>query len=193
MKRLSLLTKLSSAGSINKFATPTLFLHKPSSFNFYQQCRSFSMTNNNNSSFTETIDSELDRLKGKTLETVTNNRTPSYPIHNVINTLNELGRATSSVLYEEMNSRHPGLINSKRHLKQILTILKRGHKVAAIQPLRGQLTYKRVPFEYKLTKQMKRKLEKPEKEITQTVSTSTEELSEDELFNKTMEAVQKGN
>ncbi|KAG2394177.1 hypothetical protein C9374_003941 [Naegleria lovaniensis] len=149
--------------------------------------------------FTAALDPYYDRLKAENKsESVTNNRTPTHTIHYVINTLNEMGRATSSDLFKEINTKHPGILASKRHLKKLLTILKNGNKVAAVQPLRGQLTNKKVSFEYKLTKHMKNKLQKPamapvETSVTtETASTSSDSL-EDELFNQTMAAVQKGN
>jgi len=182
----SLFKSTQAAGfKLSNSIAPTLF-----------KSRDFSSSTHIKHSFTETIDPELDRLKAPTRsETVANNREPTHTIHYVINTLNELGRATSTILYNEINNRYPGQLVSKRHLKKLLMILKRGHKVTAIQPLRGQLTYKKVSFEYKLTKQMKKKLEKPAKEesvVGQEKILSLEQLSEDELFDKTLEAVQKG-
>ncbi|KAF0982344.1 hypothetical protein FDP41_011274 [Naegleria fowleri] len=150
-------------------------------------------------SFTSTLDPYFDRLKAENKsETVPNYRTPTHTIHYVINTLNEMGRATSADLFKEINTKHPGLLASKRHLKKLLTILKKGNNVAAVQPLRGQLTNKKVSFEYKLTKHMKRQLQKPamapaETSVTTEASSSSNDSLEDELFNKTMEAVQKGN
>ena len=168
----------------NNIAVPQHFNHREFSSSLFVK-----------NSFTDTVDANYDRLKSPTRsETVPNNRTPTHTIHHVINTINDLGRATVSVLFNEVNSRHPGTLVSKRHLKKLLTVLKRGDNGTAVQPLRGQLTNKRVSFEYKLTPQMKRRLVKPMKETQVSTTTTTVDSSlEDDLFNKTLEAVQKGN
>ncbi|KAL9657513.1 hypothetical protein ABK040_016778 [Willaertia magna] len=155
--------------------------------------KSFSTLCYKRDAFTSHIDVNLDRLKSveKPTETVENYRTPTHTIHFVINTINKLERATTDKLYEEISNNHPGALASKRHLKKLLTTLKHGNKVVAIQPLRGQLTNKKVSFEYKLTKTMKNKLSKKPTTDLVKVESTTDNLSEDELFDRTLEAMNK--